>query len=71
MSPDSSPHPWQWATPDSFPTEWHARHNIPYVTANLIALKDPMPRNGGAYFWLVSCFAAAFRVVAKRSVAGR
>jgi hypothetical protein len=35
----------------SFPTEWHARHNIPYVTANLIALKDPMPRNGGAYFW--------------------
>jgi O-antigen biosynthesis protein len=35
----------------TFPTEWHARHNIPYVTANLIALKDPMPRNGGAYFW--------------------
>jgi hypothetical protein len=35
----------------TFPTQWHARHNIPYVTANLIALKDPMPRNGGAYFW--------------------
>jgi hypothetical protein len=34
-----------------FPTEWHERHNIPYVTANLIALKDPMDRNGGAYFW--------------------
>ena len=36
----------------TFPTQWHARHNIPYVTANLIALRDPMPRNGGAYFWL-------------------
>lgn len=35
----------------SYPTEWHATHNIPYVIANLIALKDPMPRNGGAYFW--------------------
>jgi SAM-dependent methyltransferase len=35
----------------TFPTEWHARHNIPYVTANLIALKEPMARNGGAYFW--------------------
>lgn len=35
----------------SYPTEWHARHHIPYVTANLIALKEPMPRNGGAYFW--------------------
>jgi hypothetical protein len=31
--------------------EWHTRHNIPYVTANLIALKDPMPRNGGTCFW--------------------
>ena len=30
-----------------FPTEWHERHNIPYVYANLIALKDGMPRNGG------------------------
>lgn len=30
-----------------FPTEWHEQHRIPYVTANLIALKDPMPRNGG------------------------
>ncbi len=35
----------------SFPTEWHQRHAIPYVTANLIALKDPMDRNGGNYFW--------------------
>jgi glycosyltransferase involved in cell wall biosynthesis len=35
----------------AYPSEWHARHNIPYVTANLIALKGPMPRNGGAYFW--------------------
>jgi hypothetical protein len=34
-----------------FPTEWHQRHDIPYVTANLIALKDPMDRNGGSYFW--------------------
>jgi O-antigen biosynthesis protein len=30
-----------------FPTEWHEQHRIPYVTANLIALKDGMPRNGG------------------------
>jgi O-antigen biosynthesis protein len=29
------------------PTEWHEQHQIPYVTANLIALKEPMPRNGG------------------------
>jgi len=35
----------------SFPTEWHKRHDIPYVIANLIALKDPMDRNGGNYFW--------------------
>jgi O-antigen biosynthesis protein len=35
----------------NFPTEWHARHHIPYVTANLIALKEPMPRNGGLLFW--------------------
>jgi len=35
----------------TFPTQWHTRHNIPYVTANLIALKDPMPRNGGTCFW--------------------
>lgn len=35
-----------------YPTQWHASHHIPYVTANLIALKDPMPRNGGPYFWL-------------------
>jgi len=30
-----------------FPSEWHEQHHIPYVTANLIALKPPMPRNGG------------------------
>lgn len=30
-----------------FPTEWHEQHRIPYVTANLIALKDSAPRNGG------------------------
>jgi glycosyltransferase involved in cell wall biosynthesis len=30
-----------------FPTEWHEEHRIPYVTANLIALKDSTPRNGG------------------------
>jgi O-antigen biosynthesis protein len=35
----------------SYPTEWHARHHIPYVTANLIALKEPMPRNGGLLHW--------------------
>jgi SAM-dependent methyltransferase len=34
-----------------FPTEWHQRHNVPYVTANLIALKEPVDRNGGNYFW--------------------
>jgi SAM-dependent methyltransferase len=31
----------------SFPSDWHQAHNIPYVTANLIALKQPMPRHGG------------------------
>jgi SAM-dependent methyltransferase len=34
-----------------FPTDWHEAHNIPYVAANLIALKEPMPRNGGELFW--------------------
>jgi SAM-dependent methyltransferase len=33
------------------PTEWHAQHDISYVTANLIALKEPMDRNGGSYLW--------------------
>jgi glycosyltransferase involved in cell wall biosynthesis len=33
------------------PTEWHAQHNISYVVANLIAVKEPMDRNGGYYFW--------------------
>ena len=30
-----------------FPTEWHEQNQIPYVCANLIALKDGAPRNGG------------------------
>jgi tetratricopeptide (TPR) repeat protein/SAM-dependent methyltransferase len=30
-----------------FPTEWHEENRIPYVAANLIALKEPMARNGG------------------------
>jgi len=34
-----------------YPTQWHADHHIPYVTANLIALKEPMPRNGGLLLW--------------------
>jgi O-antigen biosynthesis protein len=34
-----------------FPSDWHAAHNISYVTANLIALKEPMDRNGGLVFW--------------------
>ncbi|GMA21303.1 hypothetical protein GCM10025862_33240 [Arsenicicoccus piscis] len=31
-----------------YPTEWHQAHNIPYVRANLITIKDGAPRNGGA-----------------------
>jgi hypothetical protein len=34
-----------------YPSDWHKAHNISYVTANLIALKEPMPRNGGQLFW--------------------
>ena len=34
-----------------YPSEWHSAHNISYVTANLIALKDPAPRNGGPILW--------------------
>jgi glycosyltransferase involved in cell wall biosynthesis len=30
-----------------FPSEWHEQNRIPYVCANLIALKDGAPRNGG------------------------
>lgn len=30
-----------------FPSEWHQSHLISYVTANLIAIKDGSPRNGG------------------------
>ena len=35
----------------SYPSEWHAAHDISYVAANLIALKEPMERNGGLLFW--------------------
>ena len=31
----------------AYPSDWHEQHNIPYVVANLIAVKEPMPRNGG------------------------
>ena len=31
-----------------FPTEWHERNMIPYVCANLVAIKDG-PRQGGQY----------------------
>lgn len=34
-----------------YPSEWHAAHQISYVTANLIALKEPMARNGGPLLW--------------------
>ena len=34
-----------------YPSEWHSEHDISYVTANLIALKDSAPRNGGPIFW--------------------
>ncbi|MFC7484130.1 glycosyltransferase [Luedemannella flava] len=30
-----------------FPSPWHQQHNIPYVSANLIAIKDGSARNGG------------------------
>ncbi|MEU3072180.1 hypothetical protein [Streptomyces laurentii] len=30
-----------------FPTEWHARNDISYVAANLIAMKDGAERCGG------------------------
>jgi hypothetical protein len=35
----------------AFPTDWHQAHDIPYVTANLICLKDGGPRNGGPVNW--------------------
>lgn len=34
-----------------YPTPWHEQHNIVYVKANLIAVKDGMDRNGGACHW--------------------
>jgi GT2 family glycosyltransferase len=34
-----------------YPTDWHQQHDISYVTANLIALKDGTPRNGGELLW--------------------
>ena len=33
-----------------FPTQWHEQTNIPYVQANLIAVKDG-PRQGGPLLW--------------------
>ena len=33
-----------------FPTEWHELHQVPYVCANLIAIKEG-PRQGGFLFW--------------------
>ncbi len=35
----------------SYPSEWHAAHDISYVTGNLIAVKEPMDRNGGLLSW--------------------
>lgn len=35
----------------SFPSDWHRDHDISYVTANLIAIKDGTPRNGGFLNW--------------------
>jgi O-antigen biosynthesis protein len=34
-----------------FPTDFHRDFNIPYVQANLIAIKDGGARNGGALLW--------------------
>jgi glycosyltransferase involved in cell wall biosynthesis len=31
----------------TYPSEWHELHDIPYVYANLLAIKDGTPRNGG------------------------
>ena len=33
-----------------FPDEWYATHNISYVRASLVALKDG-PRQGGINLW--------------------
>jgi O-antigen biosynthesis protein len=33
-----------------FPAEWHRVHNVPYVRANLIALKGDLPRQGGPLY---------------------
>lgn len=34
-----------------FPSPWHAEHDIPYVAANLIALKGQDTRDGGIVRW--------------------
>jgi O-antigen biosynthesis protein len=34
-----------------YPSQWHAEHLIPYVQANLIALKPDGDRNGGIINW--------------------
>ena len=34
-----------------YPSDWHRKHGILYVNANLIAIKDGTPRNGGELHW--------------------
>jgi hypothetical protein len=34
-----------------YPTDWHREHQIPYVTANLLAVKAGAPRQGGLLNW--------------------
>lgn len=34
-----------------YPSPWHEENRIPYVWANLIAVKPGMPRNGGVLRW--------------------
>jgi O-antigen biosynthesis protein len=35
----------------TFPSTWHQTNDIPYVTGNLIALREGMPRYGGIINW--------------------
>lgn len=34
-----------------FPSDWHRQNQIPYICANLIAVKDGYVRNGGPLLW--------------------
>jgi hypothetical protein len=34
-----------------FPSDWHREHDIPYVQANMIAIKPGGVRNGGILHW--------------------